>query len=188
MRAWIFQDHRQQQKLGSKAPWSVGWYDSDGRQHRKKVGSKSMAEKFRRKMEGELAAGLYQTESRKSWADFRAEFEAKIVAGMEGQTRRCTLDSLNHFERLIGPKRMRAIKTQTIDEYVAKRRMKPGKKRGDTVSPATVNKELRHIKAVLRVAHEWGYLPAVPKVRMLKEPKKLPRYVTPATATSNHRI
>lgn len=47
------------------------------------------------------------------------------------------------------------------------------------VSPATVNKELRHIRAVLRIAHEWKYLPEVPKIRMLREPSKLPRYVTP---------
>jgi integrase len=37
---------------------------------------------------------------------------------------------------------------------------------------------LRHIKAVLRVAHDWNYLPQVPKVRMLREPEKLPQYVT----------
>jgi integrase len=47
------------------------------------------------------------------------------------------------------------------------------------VSPATINKDLRHIKAALRVAHEWGYLPEVPKIRMVKEPQKLPTYVTP---------
>ena len=33
-----------------------------------------------------------------------------------------------------------------------------------TVSPATINKELRHLKAVLRKAHEWGYLPKMPEV------------------------
>lgn len=27
MRAWLFQDTRQQQKHGDKAPWSVGWLD-----------------------------------------------------------------------------------------------------------------------------------------------------------------
>src|SRR5262249_52450485 len=52
------------------------------------------------------------------------------------------------------------------------------KREGDLISPASVNKELRHLKAALRVAAEWGYLPVVPKVRMLKEPGKLPRFVT----------
>ena len=45
------------------------------------------------------------------------------------------------------------------------------------MSPATVNHDLRHIKAALKIAHEWGYLPTVPKVRMEKEPKKLPTYI-----------
>ena len=31
---------------------------------------------------------------------------------------------------------------------------------------------------MFNVANEWGYLPTVPKVRMLKESRKLPRYVT----------
>lgn len=66
-----------------------------------------------------------------------------------------------------------------IDTFVAKRRPEPGKKPGSVVSPATINKDLRHIKAALRVAHEWGYLPEVPKIRMVKEPQKLPTYVTP---------
>jgi integrase len=41
-----------------------------------------------------------------------------------------------------------------------------------------VNKDLRHLKAVLNVAAEWGYLGRVPKFRMEKVPKKLVRYVT----------
>lgn len=47
------------------------------------------------------------------------------------------------------------------------------------ISPATINKELRHLKAVLRVAHGWKYLPEMPKVKMFREPEKLPLYVTP---------
>ncbi len=46
------------------------------------------------------------------------------------------------------------------------------------ISPASVNKEIRHLKAALRIAKEWGYLAEVPKCRMLKEPGKLPTYVT----------
>ena len=76
MRAWLFQDHRQKKKLGEdKCPWSVGWLDPDGKRKSKQIGSKSMAEKFRRKIEGQLAAGIYQPQSRKSWKDFRSEFE-----------------------------------------------------------------------------------------------------------------
>ncbi len=50
---------------------------------------------------------------------------------------------------------------------------------GSTVSVATINKEFRHLKAALRKAREWGYLPAVPTFHMIREPKKLPLYVAP---------
>lgn len=178
MRAWTFQDTRQKRKLGEKkCPWSVGWIDPEGRKRSKRIGSKSMAEKFQRKVEGELAAGTYQGNQRKQWSDFRQEYEGKIASGMAAPTRRCTFDALRHFERIVKPMRLRAIKTQTIDEYIAKRRKERGRKKGDTVSPATLNKELRHIKAVLNVANEWEYLPKVPKFHMLREPEKEPTYV-----------
>src|SRR5262249_13704163 len=66
----------------------------------------------------------------------------------------------------------------TIDTFVALRRKEPGLRQGDLVSPATVNHDLRHIKAVLAVPVEWGYLDKLPKFRFEKEPKKPPRYVT----------
>lgn len=76
------------------------------------------------------------------------------------------------------PIRIFAVCTQHIDQFIAARRQEPGKKKGSLVSPATINKDLRHIKAALNVAVEWGYLAQLPKFRMEREPKKLARYVT----------
>jgi len=180
MKAWVFQDHRQRKKLGAdKCPWSVGWLDPDGRRRSKRIGSKSLAKKFQRKIEGQLAAGTYESTERVTWQQFRSEWEEKIGSGMEPQSRRCTLDALRHFERITKPKLVRSIKTQTVDEFIAKRRTEPGIYKGEKVAPATINKELRHIKAVLRIAHDWGYLAKPPKVRMEKEPQKIKAYVTP---------
>src|SRR4051812_23470114 len=83
MNAWLFQDRKQKAKLGDKCPWSVGWYDPEGRRRSKTIGAKSRAETFRRKTEGQLAAGTYESDSRASWADFRKEFEQR---GMTGST------------------------------------------------------------------------------------------------------
>ena len=91
MKAWTFQDSRQKKNLGTKAPWSVGWIDPEGRRKSKRVGLKSAAVKYQRRIEGELAAGTYEHESRKQWSDFRVEFEEKIAAGMEPSTRYATL-------------------------------------------------------------------------------------------------
>ena len=179
MNAWLFRDSRQKKKLGDQCPWSVGWYDSDGNKKSKRIGSKSMAEKFRKKTEGQLAAGTYEGNTRKSWADFRKEYETKIAASMSMGTKRETLHGLDLFERIVKPKRVDVIKTQAIDAYTAKRRTEPGKKKNSIISAATVNKELRHIRAVLQVAEDWGYLAKRPKFRMIKEPQKLVRYVTP---------
>ena len=93
MKAWLFQDNRQKAKLGDKCPWSVGWFE-DGRKRSKKIGCQSMAEKFAQKIENQAEAGVLQTDSRKRWATFRQEWEAKIGAGMEPQSQRCTLDAL----------------------------------------------------------------------------------------------
>src|SRR5205823_812166 len=87
--------------------------------------------------------------------------------------------SLTHFERLVKPKRMATLKTQAVDSFIAARRQERGQKIGSLVSPATINHDLRHIKAALSVAGEWGYLAKPPKFRMEREPKKLPVYVTP---------
>jgi integrase len=136
-------------------------------------------EVFRRKTEGQLAAGTYECVKRSTWADFRKQYEATTVATMEPSSRDVVRIALDHFEKIIKPVRVDSIKTETIDKYIAKRRTQRGVKRGSTVSPVTVNKELRTIKAALRKANDWKYLPQVPKFVVLKEPKKLPRYITP---------
>ncbi len=229
MKAWLFQDHRQKQKLGDKAPWSVGWYDLDGKKTRKRVGSHSAAVKHQRKIEGQLAAGTYESDRRKKWSDFRAEYEAKGMGGSSPGTVVITGRTLDHFERIINPGRVNTITSKTFAEYVAKRKGESSRghdtpkeiatkeaalaeatralelarkkrpadvaqlqetvanlearlavlKGAPAISAATVNLELRHLRAVIRKAHKWGYLPRVPEIEFLREAGKLPTYVTP---------
>jgi integrase len=194
MSAWLFQDHRQKEKLGERCPWSVGWVDPDGKRKSKRIGSKSMAEKHARKMEGQLAAGTYESASNASWESFVADYETKALAAMDTGSREATQNAINHFERIINPAKMRSITSRTFAEYVATRRTEPRcrpRKRkegtkprrksasGTPISVATINKELRHLRAVVRKAARWGYLTKVPEIEFLKEPGKLPTYVTP---------
>jgi integrase len=181
--AWIHQDDKQVKKHGAEASsWYVSWIDPEGNRRCKSCGpgidGQRNAEKLRRKIEAQLLTGTYQGESRARWADFRKEWAAKVGAVMEPSTRELTIDALNHFERLVGPVKTYFITGRHIDHYKALRCKERGRRKGSTVSPATVNKELRHIRAVLAVGKDWGYLPAVPRFRMLREPGKLPRYVT----------
>lgn len=85
---------------------------------------------------------------------------------------------MKHFERLAKPKMMKSIDTQTIDGYIAKRRLEDGKKPGSKISKATINKELCHLRAVLRKAHRWGYLKQVPVFGFVREEQKLVRCIT----------
>ncbi len=156
MSAWLFQDHRQKQKLGDKCPWSVGWVDPDGKRKSKRIGAKSLAEKFARKMEGQLAAGTYQDVKRQGWAEFRKDYETKVASATSSGNQLSIKIALDHFQRLAKPVSMAAIKTTTIDTFRAARQ-------AEGVSVATVNKELRHIKAALRVGHEWKLIREVPK-------------------------
>jgi integrase len=181
--AWIYQKTEALSRLGPDlAPWYVGWYEPSGRRKGKAFGAgargKKNAERFKRKVEAELFCGTYQMQAKKTWAEFRKEYDGRILAGLAVRTRPLANTALDHFERIVRPVRVFALCTADFDTFVAARRLEPGAKRGSVVSAATVNGNLRHVKAALRVAHEWGYLPTLPKVRMEKAVKKLPTYVT----------
>lgn len=177
-RAWLFQDHRQKQKLGDKCPWSVGWIAPDGRKKSKSIGNRSNAEKFQRKVEGQLAAGTYQTRSQKTWEEFRAEHKAKILPNLKPRSAVEATNALETFQRIIKPHKMESIGTATIDDFAAKRRLEPGRKPESTVSPYTVKKELGAIRAALNVAKDWGYITTMPKFRRVKVPEAMPRPIT----------
>ena len=179
MKAWLFQDKADLKAEGDKAAWSVGWYDPDRKKRSKKIGAKSRAEKYARKLEGQLEAGVYLRQSAKRWPDFRKEYDTKILPRLAVRSRESVQTSLGHFERIIGPGKISAISTSTIDGFVAVRQMERGLKPDSIVSPATVNRDLRHLKAVLRVANEWGYLPTVPKIRKVREEQRIGAVVTP---------
>ena len=64
MKAWLFQDYRQKKQNGAKAPWSVGWYDPDEKRKSKRIGPRSTAVRFARRIEGQIAADVYEPASR----------------------------------------------------------------------------------------------------------------------------
>jgi integrase len=78
----------------------------------------------------------------------------------------------------VNPGKVSSIKTTSIDAFAAKRRTERGRKKESVVSPYTVKKELSAIQAVLRIAHDWGHLPEVPKFRRVKVPEANPRPIT----------
>jgi integrase len=178
-RAWVFQDTRRKEKLGDRAPWFVGWYDPEGKKRSKKLGAKLAAQTYARKLEGQLAAGTYHDPGKKRWGEFIEEYTARILPRLKPRSREQVLLALRRFETVMSPTYVSTIKTTTIDSYVEKRSKDKGVLGAEKVSPATINKELRHLKALLRIGVEWKYLPEMPRFRMVKEPKTLKPYVTP---------
>lgn len=174
--ATLFQDSK-----SAKKSWSVRWNCPVSRRRLQKTfgpGDKGYkaAEKYKKRLEAEFVTGSYKAPATKLWGDVRAEYEEKMMGRNKPRTRRCAMEALSHFERIIKPNKMEAITSKTIDAYVSARQREKGLRKGTTVAPASINKELRHLKAFLRVAHDWGELPVVPKIRMLKEPSKLATY------------
>jgi integrase len=175
MKAWIFQRPSDE----GTGVHRVGWYDPEGKRREKMLKTKKAADSFLRKVEGEIAAGSYKTESLKKWPEFRKQFEDQAMGNMAPGTRDRTLEAMDAFERIVKPSKVSKIKTVHIDEFIAKRSKGRGRRKGDTISPATINRDLRHLRSVLRKAVKWGYLPSMPDIEMRKEYNKLPSYVTP---------
>lgn len=186
MRAWIFQDTKQRAKRGEKAcPWSVGWYDHAGRKKSKTIGPKSTAEKYRKKIEAQLALGFVDGPQRAKWADFRERHKNAVLATKPLSTVELFESAMDNFERIANPVYVDTITTETVDLYAAKRSREPRRGRVATkdrpaappVSPATVNRELRHLRAVLRKANRWGLLDRAPEVTFLREAETDPFFI-----------
>ena len=82
-KAWVYQDDKQVKKHGeAAASWYVGWIDPDGKRRVQELRAgrrraSGTAEKLRKKREAELMTGTYQSNAKKTWEDFRKEYERR---------------------------------------------------------------------------------------------------------------
>lgn len=178
-RVWIQQWARDKKTLGAKAPWYVCWYTDVGKQKSQKIGGKLAARKKKSEIENDLNRGLTIVCDKIEWSTFRTEFEEKVLASLEPNSQKAYQDAMNCFERVLGPRYIQNLTTKAFDEFRTKRsaeqsRRHPGKK----VSPASVNKDLRHLKRIVRKAKQWGYLAKLPDIEFAREPEKLPTRVS----------
>jgi integrase len=164
--AWIFQDYTRKKKLGEVAcPWSVGWLDPDGNRKSATVGTKEAAIKRQGAIEEQLRKGTYEDKSRMKWADFRDEYMRRIAPKWRSDVSALEVQrAFDLVEELIKPRYVRQINSKQLDQYVADRLQMRGKRKGDKVSPATILKELRAIRAALNVARKWRYITTVPEM------------------------
>lgn len=199
-RAWVFQDDKQVKKHGeANASHYVGYYDPSGKKRCQSCGKGAEglknARKLKRKIEAQLIEGTFETNSNRTWKEFRQEYDLRILSGKSDNTQMQTRRSLGNFERLAKPGKVSAIRTATIDQFIAARRQERQQWRKDghepkrkpknpyreslPVSAATVNADIRNVRTALTVARQWGYIKELPVFRLLKLPKKLPVFVRP---------
>ena len=168
---------------GAEASWYVGWIDPAGKRRCKSCGrgleGSRNAEKLRMKLEAELITGTYEDTSRATWAEFRKRYEELVLDGMKADNRAETVNALDHFGRILNVKKIASVGSSDIVRYVAGRWKERGVGKGSLTSPATINKELRHLRAVFRKAKKLGFLASAPDFDFLKVPRKIPTWIPP---------
>jgi integrase len=128
-------------------------------------------------VEAELALGLCTVvKPRTTWAEFRQQYLDDVASTKAPNTVEQYRRAFAQFEAIIHPGYIDTITTAIIDRFTARRAAGDGKP-----EPATVNKELRHLRAALRKAKKWGMLPEPSDVAMLREPERDPYFVDDAT-------
>jgi len=142
---------------------------------------KRIAKKEAERIAAELLTGTYESKGqKKTWAEFTAEYESLIASQKSRRSQPLMKQSLKVFGELCQLKHVHTINDHTIDTFIKRRKESGGKKPGTKISVATVNRDLRNIKAALRRAAKWGCITAVPTIEFQREPHKIPRYVEPA--------
>lgn len=175
-RVWIFQQPRDRNKLGDKAPWSVGWYEGD-RRRSKKLGTKTAARDYATRLEASMNVDEFSGLVPITWEKAKAEYLADKLGVRRPGTRTQAEIAFRHVDRILAPKKPGDLTRQALAKFARERSEE--KRSGRQISPATVNKDLRQIRAFLRECVERHYVHKCPKIPFVKEPDRIPTYVTP---------
>jgi len=167
-RVWI-----RERRLVTRTTYYVCWYGADGRLREKRVGpDKRLANRLRQKKELELNAGIAGDPVPISFKAFAEEHRQLTEGQVAPRTLVSQMEALRALERCIGPERMTDIDSRAVEKFIAARRRK--------VRPATVNKDLRTLRAIFAKAVKRGYLKQNPfdGVKRLREPERPIRVLT----------
>ena len=86
---------------------------------------------------------------RMSLGRFVAEYETYAASRLSPRTLSGYRDTLKGFQRFVGDVPLSTLTPRMADAYLSQRAQK--------VRPATVNIELRSLRAIFSVARKWGY-------------------------------
>jgi integrase len=134
------------------------------------------AERKRAALEYELNHGLYREASNMPWARFRQLFEEEYVAARRPNTRRNYKDTLDQFERLCRPARLRAIDERTVSAFAAALRKLPTRGR-EGMRDSSIAVRLQFLRTTLRWAVTQKLLAECPRFPKVRPPRKRPQPV-----------
>ena len=162
--------------LREKPPGSGIWYVywKEGRRQRsKKIGAKRLAQKWKAALEARQATGdLLPLQPRNiTFSDFADVYRGLHVATLAETTQERFGHSVKHLKKAFSSSHLSSISSQDIQAYHSTRRR-------DGAAPATIDKELRTLRAMLRKAVEWGQLRESPKIQTVRLEEKHRDFLT----------
>jgi len=167
-RVWI-----RERKLVTRRSYYVCWYGPDGRRRSTLVGSdKRLANDLRRKKEMELNSGVSGEPRPVSYRLFVREHLELTLGRVAPKALQGQRKALELFAENAEPKRLADIDHQAVEKFIAAR--------CKGVSPATVNKDIRTLKAIFSEAVRRGFLKANPfiGIKKLRGPERAIRVLT----------
>ncbi|MDP6380808.1 MAG: site-specific integrase, partial [Phycisphaerae bacterium] len=164
---WVFQRK-------DRPGWWVGWYHAD-KLRKEKFPTKTKAERRARELEGQMNAGLYFEPEDICWPELVSEYMTNRLAPRRKRTQTENRLVFTRFSGICQPKKLLGITMSTVEDYVRHRR------ETDKVSGATVNKDLRILRAIFNYAVKKKWLKENPAafVDFALVEHKLPRLMDP---------
>jgi integrase len=168
------------QRFSDRPALMLQWLDPDtGKRKSKSAGTadEAKAERARADLEYELNNGLHREAARLSWEKFRELFEAEYLPNLRKGTRDRYGDVFDAFERLCGPRSLRAVNERTLSAFKAAMLTRPARGKPGGMAPSTVRVHLQFLRTALNWAVSQKLLPACPKFPTVKVPRKKPQPV-----------
>ena len=142
----------------------MGWYES-GNRKAKALPNKELAEHFKHIKYTQLNSDVFMGQVLADWSQMLAKYrEAKKIQGVTDGTLYEIALSLRNFERLAGKCNSKQITQSVIDTFILQR--------GNEVKRATLNKNIRNLKAFVNWCRENRYLNGNIKLKELKEKER----------------
>ena len=168
-----------QRKTGNRS-WYVRYTDHTGKRRTKSFGPGRKGERSAKEFakQADAKPDILGNQDQHTWLELRKVYlEAAQADQRRATSIRAVSSTFDAFERICSPKLVTDLNTLNVLQFKSKRRLEPGKN-SEFVSPYTVNKDLRYLKAIARFAcRTCKWLDEVPDITLLRVDQHEPRFL-----------